>query len=540
MLQALRAIPLFKELSDDDLNSINALLKRISYAKGQTIFRQGDIGNAMYIVESGQVVVWDENANQALAFLGPGSFVGEIAMLLAEPRSASLKVAIDADLYMLEKDAFDQLIASRPEIALYMTRELSQRLVKTSQRRFQPRARRISALWGNDDGVLARTLKQYVSKPIAILPLGMEVALPEDLADVTLLKRDDLSAENIAGTLSQLIETFSHIVMLIPPAPTLLVRKALSLSDTVISLGAPPQWLTENVGSEKLWRTSTQPAALQRIARRLTGHTVGLALSSGGGKGLAHLGVMKVLLEENIPIDVVAGTSAGAFFGIHLALGRTADEIIGFADELQRYNRWVNWDINIPPRSGLLKGAKAKGLIANMVEHKTFADLEIPFYCVAADIQTGQEVVFDSGPLADAIRASLSIPILADPWQINRQFFIDGAFVDPIPADLLREKGADIVIASSVIQPLVDAANPPPPRTQKPNFLEIITNIQNIVENQLVNSQLDSVDVMIHTGARVEHALDFTAAQQLIAAGEAAARAQLPAIRSCLERVSDT
>ena len=165
------------------------------------------------------LVVWDENANQALAFLGPGSFVGEIALLLAEPRSASLKVAIDADLYVLAKDAFDQLIANRPEIALYMTRELSQRLVKTSQRRFQPRARRISALWGSDNGVLARTLGQYVSKSIAVLPLGMDVQLPPNSTDVTLLKRDNLSVENIAGTLSQLIETFSHIVMLVPPPP---------------------------------------------------------------------------------------------------------------------------------------------------------------------------------------------------------------------------------------------------------------------------------------------------------------------------------
>lgn len=540
MLQALRAIPLFKELSDDDLNSITQLLKHISYAKGQTVFRQGDIGNAMYIVESGQVVVWDEIANQALAYLGPGSFVGEIALLLAEPRSASLKVAIDADLYMLGKDAFDQLIADRPEIAIYMTRELSQRLVKTSKRRFQPKARRISALWGSDDGVLAHTLGQYVSNPIAVMPLGMDIHLPATQPNVTILEWGNLSVENIAGRLSQLIETFSHIVMLVPPAPTLLVRKALSLSDTVISLGEPPQWLTENVGSEKLWRTSTSPAALKRIARRLTGHTVGLALSSGGGKGLAHLGVMKVLLEEGIPVDVIAGTSAGAFFGIHLALGRSADELLSFSNELQRYNRWINWDINVPPRSGLIKGAKAKGLIANMVDNKTFEDLEIPFYCVAADIQTGQEVVFDSGPLADAIRASLSIPILADPWQINRQFFIDGAFVNPIPAELLRDKGADIIIASSVIQPLIDVTDPPPPRKRKPNFLEIITNIQNIVENQLVNSQLDAVDVMIHTGARVEHALDFTAAQQLIAAGEAATRAQLPAIQACLQRKSET
>jgi len=543
MLQALRAIPLFKELSDDDLNSIAALLKQVSYAKGQTIFRQGDIGNAMYVVENGQVVVWDENAHQALAYLGPGSFVGEIALLLAEPRSATLKVALDADLYVLAKDDFDRLLMERPEIAIYMTRELSQRLVKTSKRRFLPQARRLSALWGKDTGELTRTIAEHVKKPIAILPLGSK--LPDEtlhnIPNVQHLSGENLTVEKFVNELSRRIEQFSHIILLLPAEPSALARKAISLSDTVISIGAPPAWIKENVGQEKLWETTAKPGALSRAARRLTGHTVGLALSSGGGKGLAHLGVMKVLAEENIPIDLIAGTSAGAFFGVHLAMGRTPTEIVAFADELQSYNRWINWDVNLPPRSGLIKGAKAKGLISSMVENRQFEDLEIPFFCVAADIHTGEEVVFDSGPLADAIRASLSIPILADPWQVNRRFFIDGAFVDPIPAELLREKGADIIIASSVIQPLIDTQPSPPPRhTKKPNFLQIISNIQNIVENQLVNSQLDAVDVMIHTGAqRVEHALDFKSARQLIAAGEAAARAQLPAIRACLERVAE-
>lgn len=542
MLQALRAIPLFKDLSDDDLESIAALLKQVSFAKGQTIFRQGDIGNAMYVVENGQVVVWDDEADQALAYLGPGSFVGEIALLLAEPRSASLKVAIDADLYVLAKDDFDRLLMDRPEIAIYMTRELSQRLVKTSKRRFLPKARRISALWGVDNGELTKTIAAHVKKPIAILPLATET--PTDtlrsIPNVQILSGEGLSIEKFVNELSRHIEHFSHIILPLPNEPTALARKAISLADTVISIGAPPPWLKENVGVEKLWETSTKPGALSRVARRLTGHTVGLALSSGGGKGLAHLGVMKVLREENIPVDLVAGTSAGAFFGVHFAMGRSAEEIIAFADELQTYNRWINWDINIPPRSGLLKGAKAKGLIAGMVENRRFEDLDIPFFCVAADIHTGEEVVFHSGSLADAIRASLSIPILADPWHVNDRFFIDGAFVDPIPAELLRAKGADIVIASSVIQPLADSQpSPPVKRTKKPNFLEIISNMQSIVENQLVNSQLDAVDVMIHTGAQADHALDFTAAQQLIAAGEAAARAQLPAIQACLNRVSE-
>ncbi len=550
MRQALNAIPLFKNLQDDDLDSIAALLKQISYTKGQIIFKQGDMGNAMYIVGSGQVVVWDEKAGEALAYLGPGSFVGEIALLLAEPRSASLRVAIDANLYVLEKDAFNQLLAERPQIAIQMTRELSQRLVKTSKKHYKTRKHRIAAVWGTDPkGELLETLTKHRKKPIGLLALDSGT-IPEHCknhANVTLLPQDNITANNLAARLSNFIENFSYIIILLPSEMTALANRTLKLADVIISINETPTWLKTEVGREKLWESSTEKGALSRIARRLTGSSVGLALSSGGGKGLAHLGVMKVLRDENIPVDMVAGTSAGAFFGVHFAMGRSGDEIISFADELQKYNRWVNWDINIPPRSAILKGAKARNLIAHMVEDKNFEDLELPFYCVAADIHTGDTVVFEKGSVADAIRASLSIPMLADPWKIDYRYFIDGAFVNPIPAKLLRKKGADVVIASSVIQPLnanVGANDEtlimsrPKPR-KKPNFLTIITNIQNIVENQLVSSQLDAIDVMIHTGANVEHALDFKAARQLIAAGEAAARIQLPTIKAAIAAASE-
>lgn len=541
MRQTLKAIPLFKELENADLDLITALLQQISFAKGQTIFKQGDIGDAMYLVESGQVVVWDEEAGQALAYLGPGSFVGEIALLLTEPRSASLRVAIDADLYILKRADFDRLLKQRPEIAVYMSRELGQRLVKTSKQRFKPQPRRISALWGMDDGQLVKTVNAHVNKSIAIIPLP-GCALCDHLKgipDVFIISDPELSTENLAGRLGVQVEVYSHIMILLPTRVSALALKTLSLADTVISIGDPPRWLADNVGPEKLWQTKDDHVALSRAARRLTGHTVGLALSSGGGKGLAHLGVMKVLRDENIPVDFIAGTSAGAFFGILFAAGWDNDRLNAFGDEIQTFNRWFNWDINIPPRAGILKGAKAKDIIARMVDGKQFEDLDIPFYCVAADILTGEEIVFDSGDLADAIRASLSIPMLADPWKVDGRYLIDGAFIDPIPAKLLREKGADIVIASSVIQPLINGG-PSPYRNSNPkmpHFLKIITNIQNIVENKLVNFQLDAIDVMIHTNVQVEHALDFKHAKAIIDNGEAIARAQLPAIRACLETV---
>jgi predicted acylesterase/phospholipase RssA/CRP-like cAMP-binding protein len=541
MRQALKAIPLFKELANEDLDLIASSLKRISYAKGQTIFRQGDIGDAMFLVESGQVIVWDEKEAEALAYLGRGSFVGEIALLLAEPRSASLKVALDADLYVLEKRDFDQLINERPAIAIQMTRELSQRLVNTTQQRFKSQFRRISALWGTDYAQLIETINRHLKKSIAIIPL--EGCPPpkqvEHLTEVMILEDLEVTIENLAGILGVQVEVFGHIFLLLPAQVSVLGRRALALADTVISIGETPQWVTDNVASEKIWQSTNDAQQLSRIARRLSGHTVGLALSSGGGKGFAHLGVLKVLKEENIPVDIIAGTSAGAFFSIPFILGWKADHYEDFVDEVKTLNRITNWDINWPiPRSGILKGIKAKDLIARLVENKQFDELDIPFYCVAANVLTGTEEVFHSGDIANAIRASLSIPGLANPWKIQDQYFIDGAFVNPIPARLLRERGADIVIASSVIQPLVDPEQDAVPvrDTSMPHFLKIITNIQSMVEERLVKTQMDDISVMIHTKVRVDHALDFESAHNIMAEGEAAARGQLLAINACLEK----
>jgi len=547
MRQALKEIPLFKNLSDEDLDSIAARLKHESYAKGKVIFEQGDVGDAMYLVESGQVIVWDEKEKRALAYLGQGSFVGEIALLLPEPRTASLRVGLDANLYVLKKEDFDQLLNERPTIAVYMTRVLSQRLLDTTKERFKPEARRISSLSGADHQELIKTLSRYIEKPIAIIPLPgcPPVDKLKGLSNVMVLEDLDLSAENLAAQLGVQWEVFGHIVMLLPAKVSPLGRRALTLANTIISIGPAPEWIGDNISPpEEIWETRIDPIHLNRIARRLTGHTVGLALSSGGGKGLAHLGVLKVLQEENIPIDFIAGTSAGAFFGILHAVGWDSHRLDHFADEIQTLNHWINWDVNLPPRAGLLKGAKARNLIARMVENKKFEDLDIPFYCVAVDIVTGEEVVLDSGDLANAIRASLSIPGLANPWKVGEHYLIDGAFVDPIPARLLRQKGADIVIASSVIQPLSykhnSKDNQKKSKTKEmPNFLQIMTNIQNLVEAQLVKIQENVIDVMIHTKVRVNHALDFSQARSIITAGEAAAREKLPDINACLKTFHD-
>jgi NTE family protein len=285
---------------------------------------------------------------------------------------------------------------------------------------------------------------------------------------------------------------------------------------------------------QDVWVVRGTKTSLWRTARRLTNRTVGLALSSGGSRGLAHLGVMKVLLEENIPVDMVAGTSAGAWFGAFFALGWNRERIDRFTEEIKTVTKFSNWDLNIPPLTGITKGRRARDrVIDQSVEGRTFEDLKIPLCVVAADILTGDEVIFDSGSLADAIRASLSVPVLADPWYYQGRYLVDGGIVNPLPADILRNRGADIIIASSVVQPLSESYSGN--RDEMPNILQIVFNIYSAMEAQVVEDQLPLIDVLIQHKVSAKHTLDFEHVQDLVQLGENTARQMLPAIKEAIE-----
>ena len=541
----LRSIPLFKNLSNDDLKLLATRLNKVSYNKGQTVFEEDEVGDTMYLVESGQVAVVGRQAGD-IAHLGPGSFVGEISLLLAQPRTASLQVMIDAELWALNKKDFEELLTTRPTIGLEMMREISQRLVSTTRGKRPLVNRQITALihtadakivpeWSGVD--LAQALHEQLDGPIGLLPLpGIHPKPEADLkTGVMILDNDHLDEAYLARSLSHQIEAFKHIIMLVPDRSSALHVKAIDLADTVVTIGKPSPWLASCTPKQGVWLTRGLKNEVGRIARRLTNRTVGLALSSGGSRGLAHLGVLKVMMEENIPIDLVAGTSAGALFGTFFAAGWSWARFEALIEEMKTVNRFTNWDFNIPPRTGVLKGRKARDkIIHRWTEGQNFEDLKIPHHMIAADILTGEEIVFDSGSLADAIRASLSIPVLVDPWHFNGRYFVDGGIVNPLPANVLRDRGADIVIGSSVIQPLRESYGGR--RDQMPSIFQVVFNIFSSMEAEVIKKQLPLIDVLIHHKVSAKNSLDFENVNALVETGEEAARLMLPAIKEIIAK----
>jgi Predicted esterase of the alpha-beta hydrolase superfamily len=176
---------------------------------------------------------------------------------------------------------------------------------------------------------------------------------------------------------------------------------------------------------------------------------IGLALSGGGARGFAHIGVLKVFAEHNIPIDLVAGTSAGSFVGGAFACGLSIDEIIKIARKIG----WFNMTgFSYSPR-GILSNAPMGKFIRENFPILRFEDLKIPFTAVACDLESGDQIVLkDEGDLELAIRASCAVPGVFLPVndEIGRTL-VDGGVVAPVPTQVVREMGADIVIAVDLL-----------------------------------------------------------------------------------------
>ena len=195
----------------------------------------------------------------------------------------------------------------------------------------------------------------------------------------------------------------------------------------------------------------------------MAGSSIGIALSSGGAAGLAHVGVLEVLAEAGIEIDSVAGTSAGAMVGAAFA----ADHLVGFRDRFLGLNRRQLMRLFDPTWTGggLFGGRRAMELIGPFIG-ENIEDLPRRFAAIATDLSSGRRAVLSSGPVHDAVRASAAIPGVFTPLASNGRLLVDGALVDPIPVQAARDLGANFVIAVSVIPPpystaLVSACQPP-------------------------------------------------------------------------------
>lgn len=262
---------------------------------------------------------------------------------------------------------------------------------------------------------------------------------------------------------------------------------------------------------------------------------IGLALSGGAARGLAHVGVIEVLHKEGIPIDMIAGTSAGAVMGAIYAWNKDTNK-------MKEYALDTKWKKLAPlidpsfPRTGFIKGRKIKNLLSTFIGGNIkFSDLKIPFACVATDINTGEEMVINSGSVPEALRASISIPGIFTVVKHEGRYLVDGGLTTPVPVELVRQMGADFVIAVNVNPDVVGRMSNTNLRRvesrKEPNIFQVMMQSIYITTYSLARNSLENADIVIEPSVAHIGAGDFQKAREFIDLGTQAAKNAIPEIK---------
>lgn len=288
---------------------------------------------------------------------------------------------------------------------------------------------------------------------------------------------------------------------------------------------------------------------------------LGLALSGGGARGLAHVGVLQVLEENNIPIAAVAGTSMGAYVGSLFAAGLNSRELYELAREIKDRRTLLRLlDPVILPTTGLIKGFKLRRHLERSLGARNFEELPIPLLVVATDLDTMAAHVFDSGPVGAAVHASAAIPGVCAPVHIDGRRYTDGGAAEPLPVGLLKERfDLDALIAVNVMPTTQDlmlckdhVIEPPPPRCFSPlGILRAILrpvnllahgNVMDTFRRALMCAQLGlaekecrQADVVIHPFFCESTWFDFENFDRYVRAGRRAAEEALPRIQELMK-----
>ena len=243
---------------------------------------------------------------------------------------------------------------------------------------------------------------------------------------------------------------------------------------------------------------------------------IALVLGSGGSRGYAHIGAIEVLEQAGIQPDFIVGTSAGSLVGALYAQGKTASELREIALAMKASDvRDIRLD-----KKGFFDGQKIEDYVNGLLGNTPLQDLKTPMYVVATQLKHGQKVVFNYGNTGQAVRASVSIPSMFIPTDIAGLEYVDGGLVSPVPVNIARNLGADLIIAVDILAQ--------PEHTQTHHVWGLFNQNINIMQQHLAQQELQHADIVIQPDIREKaHIFDVSSREKIMQAGHIAAQQQL-------------
>jgi NTE family protein len=254
---------------------------------------------------------------------------------------------------------------------------------------------------------------------------------------------------------------------------------------------------------------------------------IALVLGGGAARGFAHVGVIRVLEQEKIPIDMIVGTSVGSFIGAIYAHDMNSFELEWTAFSLEKDNLFDYTIFSAITGMGPVKGDKLEEFVKTKVPVANIENLKLPFAAVATDLNRGTRVVIDHGPVARAVRASSAIPGVFNPVEHQGRLLVDGGVVDNIPISVAREKGADVVIAVDISENIVNF--------NITNVVDVMLQAVTIITSENTKYRKKDADVLITPAVGNVGTFDFTQKKRCMQAGIEAAQKVVPEIKKKIE-----
>lgn len=440
---------------------------------GEVLVREGETGECMWFVVRGRLRVstcQKDRVDLCLGEIGAGECVGEMALLSQAPRAATVKVVRDTELLRLPKSAFDRLVCAHPESMLRLARAIVGRLQRTLWMRPTPLAERTVAIVAGGPDVPLQEFSKALSDEFS--KLARTVVLEGTPATRHLAASAVSTPELVVlvcdttgtGWTAQCLRQADEVVVVAHAGgdanPGPLEVEALAVAGRreanchLVLLHTPEctphgteAWLAARPGVHHHHIRPDRATDLARLARLIAKKAIGLALSGGGARGFAHIGVLRALDEAGIPIDLVAGTSMGAMIAAVHALGYTPDAI---QERCRAWTREQPWSDYTLPLASIVRGRRMRRALTNLLGDGRIEDLWLPYAGITSNLTSASADAHTRGPLVHLVLASNSVPGLAPPVYYQGDVHVDGGVMDNLPVAVLRGMGAGRVIAVDV------------------------------------------------------------------------------------------
>ncbi|HTV85520.1 MAG TPA: patatin-like phospholipase family protein [Dyella sp.] len=465
-------IPLFAHLNDAQRTTLAGHLRWICLPGGQYLFKAGEMAQALYILCSGSLGVFD-GPTDLVRLVAADDCVGEISLFSGEAVRYGVRALRDSELLRLDREVFEHLIERHPRAMLHVARQAMDRLIRRERHDQSPDKPRTFAILPVDQDVPVRGLAMQLAR--ALEAFGNCIVID---AEHGANRGSDWFAEREAqarfviyldstGATSWRLRCLRQADVLLLPAPA--AQAARPWPEAAPGHPArvrhrPRHLLLMHAahrvqpGSARRWRAQFSgeiqhhhvcgEADIERIARLISGHGRGLVLAGGGARGLAHLGALRALREAGHQFDAIGGTSIGAIIGAGVANMWDTDQMMRvFYEAFVRGKPLSDWTL---PLVALTRGRRAARMLRRAFGALDIEDLERPFFCVSTNLSGLGKVVHRHGPLWLWLRATSSIPGILPPVLHHGQVYVDGALVDNLPTDVMAEDGIAHITAVSI------------------------------------------------------------------------------------------